>query len=105
MNPVTGKATEGIDVFASVVLHEWTHLENYHDWWPEGYKAAEDSDDDLVPDDREAGYGLDPLNRDTFGLGLRDSEIPAYLQAHTWRSGSANDVDWANPGKQSGGAD
>jgi hypothetical protein len=103
VNTVTGKRTRGIDLFASVVLHEWTHLENYHDWWPEGYDPAQDADADLVRDDREAAYGLDPNVRDTFGLGMRDCEIPAYLQENTWPSGSANSVDWANPGKQSGG--
>lgn len=103
VNILTGKWTEGIDLFASVVLHEWTHLENYHDWWPDGYDPAQDADRDHVRDDREAAYGLDPNVRDTFGLGMRDSEIPAYLQENTWLSGSANSVDWANPGKQSGG--
>ena len=103
-NILTGKRTEGIDVFASVILHEWTHLENHQDWWPNGYRAAGDSDGDRVPDGREAGYGLDPHSRDTFGIGMRDSEVPAYLQENTWPSGSANSVDWANPGKQSGGS-
>lgn len=102
-NPYTGKVTEGIDLFAATIRHEWTHLENYKDWWgKKGYQTAQDRDEDHVPDDREASYGMDPHNRDTFGMGMRDSEIPAYLQEDTWPNGSANKEDWADPGKQTG---
>jgi len=101
-NPVTLRSVEGIDVFGETVLHEWTHLKNYWDWWGErGYRKAKDRDRDHVPDDREAGYGLDPLLNDTFGLGYRDSEYPAYLQGNTWPIGAADKEDWADPGKQS----
>lgn len=103
-NDYTGKLVEGIDHYASTVLHEWTHLENYHDWWPEGYDRSKDADRDLVPDDREAPYGMNPTMRDTFGLGFRDVEVPAYLQEHTWTNGSCNGEDWSDPGKQSGGS-
>ncbi|MGI5915084.1 MAG: hypothetical protein ACOX9A_01375 [Anaerolineae bacterium] len=104
VNPVTGQVQRGIDMFAGIVLHEWTHLENDHDWWgPRGYRPSEDRDNDRVKDDREAAYGLDPKMMDTFGLGFRDCEYPAYLQQHTWPIGSANREDWAYPGKQSGG--
>lgn len=103
-NPYTGKVVEGIDHYASTVLHEWTHLENYHDWWPGGYDRSKDTDRDLVPDTREAAYGMDPSMKDTFGLGFRDCEIPAYLQEHTWPNGSADREDWSDPGKQSGGS-
>jgi hypothetical protein len=104
VNPVTGQVQRGIDMFAGVVLHEWTHLETDHNWWgPRGYRAAEDRDSDLVKDDREEAYGLSPRMKDTFGLGFRDCEYPAYLQQHTWPRGSANREDWAHPGKQSGG--
>ncbi len=103
-NDYTGKFVEGIDHYASTVLHEWTHLENYHDWWPEGYDRSKDADGDLVPDTREASYGMNPTMRDTFGLGFRDVEVPAYLQEHTWPNGSCNSQDWSDPGKQSGGS-
>ncbi|NLD72132.1 MAG: hypothetical protein GX649_05375 [Chloroflexi bacterium] len=113
-NPVTGKVTEGIDLFAATVLHEWTHLENRNDWWgATGYDAQVDAagnlaptegdrDADMVKDSREAAYGLSPRTRDSLGLGFRDSEYPAYLQEDTWPSGSADKQDWADPGKQSG---
>ncbi|NLX36316.1 MAG: hypothetical protein GXY68_06485 [Chloroflexi bacterium] len=113
-NPVTGKVTEGIDLFASTVLHEWTHLETYHSWWgAAGYQMQQDAagnwgpdpldrDFDLVPDRREAAYQLSPRTQDTLGLGFRDCEYPAYLQEHTWPNGSLDEIDWADPGKQSG---
>lgn len=102
-NMLTSRTFEGIDLFGRIVLHEWTHLENYWDWWGKGgYRAASDRDDDDIPDDREAGYGLSPILQDTLGLGYVDSEYPAYLQDNTWIIGSADKEDWANPGKQSG---
>ncbi|MGI6375231.1 MAG: hypothetical protein ACOX3S_04400 [Anaerolineae bacterium] len=113
-NPVTGKITEGIDLFASTVLHEWTHLTTSKDWWgASGYQSQRDArgrwgpdprdnDADLVPDNREAAYGLSPRTKDSLGLGFRDCEYPAYLQEHTWPNGSLDRVDWADPGKQSG---
>jgi hypothetical protein len=116
-NPVTGRRFEGIDFFATIVLHEWTHLENYHDWWGEtGYndtvdfvdgKAVwhpdpADRDGDLMPDSVEASYGLIAGKKDTFGIAKKDSEYPPYLQMDTWAVGSANRHDWADPGKQSG---
>jgi hypothetical protein len=103
-NDYTGKVVEGIDHYASTVLHEWTHLENYHDWWPKGYDRSKDADRDLVPDDREAAYGMNPTMKDTYGLGFRDCEVPAYLQEHTWINGTCNHEDWSDPGKQSGGS-
>jgi len=105
VNTVTGRYTEGIDTFAHVVLHEWTHLKNYHDWWGEsGYDETFDRDEDLVRDSRESAYKMNPKLKDSFGLGFRDVEYPAYLQEDTWPMGSANHEDWAHPGKQSGGS-
>jgi hypothetical protein len=114
-NAVTLRVTEGIDVFGSVVLHEWTHNLNAKDWWPKGIPrnlcypkmtaACPDKDDDYVPDNREAAYGLSPLTHDTLGLGFDDLEYPAYLQDNTWPNGSANREDWAVPGKQKAGVD
>ncbi len=102
-NPLTGKVTEGIDLFAATVLHEWTHLENRKDWWgAASYDPSLDADRDLVKDDREAAYRLNPRVQDTFGLGFRDCEVTAYLQEDTWPTGSANSEDWSDPGKQSG---
>jgi len=112
-NPVTGKFSRGIDFYAAIVRHEWTHLENYHDWWPQGYRATDhddgswdpdpaDRDKDLVRDSREAAYGLSSRTQDSLGFGFRDSEYPPYLQMDTWANGSADRQDWADPGKQSG---
>ncbi|MHB1293800.1 MAG: hypothetical protein ACYC4R_02275 [Anaerolineae bacterium] len=113
-NPLTGKVTEGIDLFAATIRHEWTHLENNKDWWADGGYVSRadadgnwlpdlrDADGDLVRDDREAAYGASPRTKDTLGLGFRDCEIPAYLQEDTWTNGTADKEDWADPGKQSG---
>ncbi|MHB1318765.1 MAG: hypothetical protein ACYCYF_09130, partial [Anaerolineae bacterium] len=108
---VTGTSWEGIDVFGAVVRHEWQHLEDFHEWWPGGYGTwdaagwhpeIKDLDQDLVPDAREAGYGLSNLVIDTLGLAERDSEYSAYRAMDTWPTGSANREDWAMPGKQGG---
>jgi hypothetical protein len=104
-NIVTKRRTEGIDVFAVTVTHEWTHLTDFRDWWgqPPTYDAARDKDGDLVPDDREAGYGLDPNLKDTHGNLGRDCELTALRSENNWRVGTANGEDFAHPGKRSGG--
>ncbi|MFO7696127.1 MAG: hypothetical protein R6X16_03105, partial [Anaerolineae bacterium] len=108
---VSGTTWDGIDVFGAVVLHEWTHLEDFAEWWPSGYGTWEadgwhpeiaDLDQDMVPDAREAGYGLSNLAMDTLGLAGRDLEYSAYKAMDTWPTGSADREDWAKPGKQSG---
>ncbi len=111
-NPLTGTCVEGIDKFAWVIRHEWQHLLDYWDWWGEdGIDPDRDLDRDFIPDDREADLGFDPNSRDTYGMGLRDgdpdywddSEITAYRAQELWPVGSADEEDWADPGKQSGG--
>lgn len=103
-NPISGQSAEGIDVFATTVLHEWTHLENIHDWWGSGgsggYDASRDADADSVPDDREAEYGLVAGVQDSWGYGFLDREYTAYTAESGWPVGSADSEDWACPGKQ-----
>jgi hypothetical protein len=104
-NRVLKRSTYGIDVFAVTVTHEWTHRDDFHDWWgsPPTYDPARDQDDDLVPDDREAEYGLDPKKEDTHGKLGRDCEWTALRSEDAWTIGWANGEDWAHPGKNSGG--
>jgi hypothetical protein len=111
---VTGTSWEGIDAFAAVVLHEWTHLETYKEWWgqkgyrmrvnPQGQVVGEpnDLDQDWVPDELEADMGLDPTKLDTLGIAAIDREYPAFWAMENWASGSVDTHDWADPGKQSG---
>ncbi|MFO7917167.1 MAG: hypothetical protein R6V13_03700 [Anaerolineae bacterium] len=105
-NFITELVYEGIDAFGCIVRHERTHMENYQDWWaPDGYldqRAVKDEDGDCVPDELEEGLELDPKDKDTWDIGMDDEEYLAYTAETNWGRGSANDEDWANPGKQIG---
>lgn len=76
-------------------------MTDYWNWWPRGYDESKDSGDhDYIPDDIEPSLGLDPTKQDTDGDGDIDFEDRAYDAEKTWNVGSANEEDWANPGKQ-----
>jgi len=117
--------TDGIDTFARVVLHELQHLLDYHEWWAAGDDPEEwgyewhydedkdemvvtdprDRDGDRMPDLIEPSHGCDPTKYSTFGRMVgRDSEVTARRAEWNWLIGSADGEDWANPGKNSGGA-
>lgn len=118
---VLNRFTEGIDNFATTVLHEYQHSEDYNEWWGEHYDdenpdeffdmminpSSVDSDGDRVPNDQEEILGLDPDNpftlRNIYGAPLPDVEVTASRAELQWQIGSADKEDWANPGKQYGG--
>ena len=106
-NTVAGISFEGIDEFASVVLHEWTHKVHYNQWWKPrgGYKPELDADSDRIPDSMEADsleHVFDPLDWDTWNSGYSDEHVLVYLAEEAWAKGSADREDWACPGRQSG---
>ncbi|MBI5879726.1 MAG: hypothetical protein HZB53_18935 [Chloroflexi bacterium] len=122
-------SAEGIDVFGVTVLHEWTHLLNFKEWWawpdqPAEYRPTHfndnegpcllpllqrpapparykyDCDADHIPDVFEGNLGMNPQLWDTCGIGMSDNECVAAKAEARWRIGSANKEDWACPGKQ-----
>jgi hypothetical protein len=109
----------GIDTFAIACRHEYGHYTHYQTWWKQ-YRTDDkfldtnrngilddkeqllDKDGDLVPDALEPGMGLNPNNRNTFGIGPdgNDEELLCWMAETNWPIGSANSQDWAKPGKQ-----
>jgi len=138
-NPITYRETEGIDLFAVIIIHELKHMTNDHEWWgklneehrPDGifeyveYTTGDrvqdeldhytswgdylelmnqaDQDEDGIPDKLEEEMGFDPEDKDSRDLGYPDTEYSAYEAENAWVTGSADEEDWAVPGKQSGG--
>ena len=47
------------------------------------------------------GYGTDPMINDVEDIAMRSQSLPGYPLDILWNNGSANDQDWANPGKNS----
>ena len=39
-------------------MHEFTHFNNFHTFWPDGWKESEDRDKDDIPDRLEPEWGL-----------------------------------------------
>jgi len=100
---------DGIDHYAWTSRHEWQHHNQKTAWWGAGgYVAAQDSDGDHVPDTLEAGFDAaaggpyDDGEEDTYTTDSLDNDIERHC-VHTqteWDVGSADDSDWAYPGKQ-----
>jgi len=90
----------GIDHFANTCRHEAQHIIDCTSWWPNGHVPSLDKDDDIVPDNLEQSLGYDPAKQDTDGDGYVDAEDHAYDNQPAWSKGSADIVDWANPGHQ-----
>ncbi|RRS30196.1 MAG: hypothetical protein P794_08250 [Epsilonproteobacteria bacterium (ex Lamellibrachia satsuma)] len=116
--PVTG-----IDTFAAASHHENGHYRHFHEWWlpykvsncppshvgdmdrdciKDAIQTAKDSDNDQVPDTKEAAFGLDPTKKYTYPTSenFDDEEIATWYEEAKWQIGSANKEDWAKPGKQ-----
>jgi hypothetical protein len=118
----TWNNAEGIDLFANVCRHEEQHrLDNTATLWPTGYNpnGNNDGDGDYLPDDQEAALGkaihptslpagydptkpLTPGVMDTYryGDGLNDDEDYTLCRQPVWTAGSADLLDWSNPGHQ-----
>jgi len=109
----------GIDTFAVACRHENAHFSHYQTWWKQyrttdkfmdtnrngildGKEQLLDKDGDHVPDAIEPGIGLNPNNRNTFGIGPEgdDEELLCWMAETHWQIGIADSQDWAKPGKQ-----
>ncbi len=91
-----------IDTFAVDVMHEFTHFNNFHTFWPDGWKSAEDTDKDDVPDRLEEGLGFRPGVKQTYWQDVDlngDEELLTLEATYDYRVGTFDEYDWARPGK------
>ena len=130
-NTVSGTFTSGIDTYAATILHELAHKKHYDDWWRTfddawtvrtGLSRFEDErcdgelcyrpeyladryeydiDRDGIPDDFEP-EGMSVYDWDSHDCKMTDEHYLAWLAEDEWANGSANEEDWASPGKQFG---
>jgi hypothetical protein len=99
---------EGIDNFGSTCLHEKSHMDYFLKIWGtwQNYlsrQPIEDIDEDILRDSDEPGLGYDPTKKGTPSnqyCNSDDFEDLACKTEATWINGSANNEDWAKPGKQ-----
>jgi len=91
-----------IDTFAVDVMHEFTHFNNFHTFWPQGWKESEDRDKDDIPDRLEEGMRFRPDMKQTYwretDLG-GDEELLTLEATHNYQAGTYDEYDWAKPGK------
>ena len=91
-----------IDTFAVAVMHEFTHFNHFHTFWPDGWKEHQDLDGDDLPDRLEPEMGFHPGKKQTHwaGVDLSDDEEFLTLEAtYDYRTGTFDRYDWAKPGK------
>jgi hypothetical protein len=99
---------EGIDNLGQALIHEDFHLRSWQIWWgSNNYNpTVDDFDGDYIPNDVELNmrpptnpadeYSLDPVKRE-----FSDWEVLAFSYCiGSWRIGSSDNKDWANPGHQ-----
>jgi len=91
-----------IDTFAVDVMHEFTHFNNFHTFWPQGWKESEDNDKDDIPDRLEEGMKFLRDMKQTywreFDLG-GDEELLTLEATYDYQAGTFDEYDWAKPGK------
>jgi hypothetical protein len=108
--------TTGIDTFAIASHHENGHYQHFKDWWfqfnpnpirPSGDHMMQsyDFDGDFIPDAEETARSLDPHDKYTLkqydsSIDVDDEEYITWLAEGEWVVGSADNADWAKPGKQ-----
>jgi len=111
-NLVLKTCQEGIDLFATTVVHEWKHKTDFERWWgPNGVHPGKflddafDGDGDLIPDDVEPTLTppADPHITCSLWPGLQDSHYYPYAEEAKWPPGTADEEDWGCPGRQCGG--
>ncbi|MFL5319117.1 MAG: hypothetical protein ACJ790_05630, partial [Myxococcaceae bacterium] len=103
-----GEEDTGIDCLAVALRHEQQHQVEMTSWWGRGlskWSMSEDSDSDLVPNRVEIENGCNPKGEfscpSRVDKSLKDREFDAYqVSWRSWKRGSADDEDWAYPGKQ-----
>lgn len=91
-----------IDTFAVAVMHEFTHFNNFHTFWPEGWKESEDRDKDDIPDRLEPEMGFRPDKKQTYWEGVDlggDEEFLTLESTYDYQTGTYDAYDWAKPGK------
>ncbi|OPY66168.1 MAG: hypothetical protein A4E62_02545 [Syntrophorhabdus sp. PtaU1.Bin002] len=91
-----------IDTFAVAVMHEFTHFNNFHAFWPEGWKESEDSDEDDIPDRLESEMGFRPDMKQTYWREVDlsgDEELLTLEATYDYQVGTYDEYDWAKPGK------
>ena len=91
-----------IDTFAIDIMHEFTHFNNFHTFWPDGWKESEDSDKDDIPDRLEMGMGFLPGVKQTYWQDVDlggDEEFLTLEATHDYQLGTYDKYDWAKPGK------
>lgn len=110
---------KGIDCYGWATAHQAKHHTQLTGFWPTNWDGALDADRDFLPDTLEGtymprrnydptkvatfpdtiGYGQNPLP-DAEDINMRSQTAPYGLD-QLWTNGSANNLDWANPGKNS----
>ena len=93
-----------IDTFAVALMHEFTHFNNYHTFWPEGWKDREDRDGDDIPDRLESEMGFNPEKKLTYWEEMNeyigdDEEFLTLESTYDYQIGTYDKYDWAKPGK------
>ncbi len=91
-----------IDTFAVDVMHEFTHFNNFHTFWPDGWKENQDRDQDDIPDRLEPEMGFDPKRKQTYWQGIDlngDEELLTLESTFDYQIGTFDEYDWAKPGK------
>ena len=91
-----------IDTFAVAIMHEFFHFNNFHTFWPGGWKESEDRDGDDIPDRLEAGMGFDPEVKQTYWRDVDlggDEEFLTLEATYDYQTGTFDEYDWAKPGK------
>jgi hypothetical protein len=99
-----------IDSFAAAIIHEHEHFQvefQYRYGKSDAVIAAEDKDQDGLPDHAERGYNMDSKKYQTFMADDPemkkidgDEEWLAYKAMSEIRIGQFDQYDWAKPGKQ-----
>jgi len=91
-----------IDTFAVDVMHEFTHFNNFHTFWPQGWKESEDKDKDDIPDRLEKGMKFRPDMKQTYWQEIDlngDEELLTLEATYDYQAGTYDEYDWAKPGK------
>jgi hypothetical protein len=91
-----------IDTFAVDVMHEYTHFNNFHTFWPQGWKESEDGDKDDIPDRLEKEMKFRPDMKQTYWRDIDiggDEELLTLEATYDYQVGTFDEYDWGKPGK------